>query len=156
MTPSVGILCKEGVVIAAKKQTISKLLDFEKASEKMYKIDSHIVLSATGLASDANTLIEYARDSALTFYKTFRELVNVEQLVQQICDYKQLHTQYGSYRPYGVAFMIAGYDKIKGFQLYCTDPSGNYSVWKANVIGSNNANGISYLKEEYKENLNLE
>lgn len=37
------------------------------------------------------------------------------------------YTQYGGLRPFGVAFLYAGYDKHFGFQLYHSDPSGNYA-----------------------------
>lgn len=45
--------------------------------------------------------------------------------------------------------MFAGYDAHHGFQLYQSDPSGNYSGWKATVIGANNQAGKSLLKNEY-------
>jgi 20S proteasome subunit alpha 3 len=59
----------------------------------------------------------------------------VEQMVKHVCDYKQSYTQFGGLRPFGVAFLFAGYDTNHGFQLYQSDPSGNYSGWKATVIG---------------------
>jgi len=73
----------------------------------------------------------------------------MEQLVEHVCNYKQAYTQYGGLRPFGVSFLFAGYDQHYGFQLYQTDPSGNYSGWKATVIGSNNQAGKSLLKTEY-------
>ena len=48
-----------------------------------------------------------------------------------------------------MAFLFAGYDETHGFQLYQSDPSGNYSGWKATVIGANNQAGKSLLKTEY-------
>lgn len=48
-----------------------------------------------------------------------------------------------------MAFLFAGYDAAHGFQLYQSDPSGNYSGWKATVIGANNQAGKSLLKAEY-------
>ena len=66
-----------------------------------------------------------------------------------MCNYKQAYTQYGGLRPFGVAFLFAGYDEAHGFQLYQSDPSGNYSGWKATVIGANNQAGKSLLKTEY-------
>ena len=51
--------------------------------------------------------------------------------------------------------MYAGFDENQGFQLYCSDPSGNYAGWKANATGVNSVNAISLLKKEYKEGLNL-
>jgi 20S proteasome subunit alpha 3 len=51
--------------------------------------------------------------------------------------------------------LFAGWDKNHGFQLYHSDPSGNYSGWKANCVGSNSTNGTSILKSEYKEDMSL-
>lgn len=65
-------------------------------------------------------------------------------------------SQYGGLRPFGCAFIFAGYDSARGFQLYQSDPSGNYSGWKATAIGTNAATAISTLKTEYKEGLTLE
>lgn len=48
-----------------------------------------------------------------------------------------------------MAFLFAGYDETHGFQLYQSDPSGNYSGWKATVIGANNQAGKSLLKTDY-------
>lgn len=61
------------------------------------------------------------------------------------------YSQHGSSRPYGVGFMFAGYDPIKGFQLYNSDPSGNYAAWKAHATGKGCVNAISQLKDDYKE-----
>lgn len=52
--------------------------------------------------------------------------------------------------------MFAGYDKNGKFQLYSTDPAGNYAGWKATAIGSNQSAANSFLKQEYKETMTLE
>lgn len=69
----------------------------------------------------------------------------VEQIVRHVCDYKQAYTQYGGLRPFGVAFLFAGYDEHHGFQLYQSDPSGNFSGWKATVIGEY----TTYCRNDY-------
>lgn len=58
-------------------------------------------------------------------------------------------------RPFGVSFLYAGYDEHFGFQLYHSDPSGNYSGWKATCIGANSSNAQSILKQDYKEEMSL-
>ena len=75
----------------------------------------------------------------------------MEQAVKSVCDYKQAYTQFGGLRPFGVAFLVAGWDRNHGFQIYQTDPSGNYSGWKATVIGQNNQAGKSILKTDYSD-----
>ena len=42
-------------------------------------------------------------------------------------------------RPFGVSLLYMGWDKHYGFQLYQSDPSGNYGGWKATCIGNNSA-----------------
>ena len=143
-------------MLAAKKLMLSKLLAPEKWSDKLYKIDDHIVCSVCGMASDAILLIDRARHFAQNYFYTFKEPMPVEQLVKEISSIVHYPTQYGSYRPYGTSILFAGFDTIGKFQLYCTDPSGNYSFWKAHVLGANNANGISFLKEEYKDEISLD
>ena len=61
----------------------------------------------------------------------------MEELVVRMCNYKQSYTQHGGLRPFGVSFLYAGWDRHHGFQLYLSDPSGNYGGWKATAIGQN-------------------
>jgi 20S proteasome subunit alpha 3 len=51
--------------------------------------------------------------------------------------------------------MYAGFDKMLGFQLYCSDPSGNYAAWNAHSTGKNSMTTISTLKEDYKKECTL-
>lgn len=106
--------------------------------------------NVAGLTADANILIDQARLRAGRYAYQYQEPIPVEQLVEHVCNYKQFYTQRGGLRPFGVAFLFAGYDEQHGFQLYQSDPSGNYSGWKATVIGANNQAGKSLLKAEYK------
>lgn len=59
-------------------------------------------------------------------------------------------------RPFGVSLLYAGYDPHYQFQLYHSDPSGNYSGWKATCIGANNGTATSLLKQDYKEDISVE
>lgn len=59
-------------------------------------------------------------------------------------------------RPFGVSFIYAGYDSLRDFQLYLSNPSGNYGGWKATSVGANNASAQSLLKQDYKEDCTLE
>ena len=119
------------------------------SSEKTYKLSNHAACNVAGLTADANILIDQARLRAGRYQYQYCEPIPIEQLVEHVCNYKQAYTQYGGLRPFGVAFLFAGYDEHHGFQLYQSDPSGNYSGWKATVIGANNQAGKSLLKNEY-------
>ncbi len=61
---SVGLLAKDGIVLAAEKKTVSKLLAPSKTSEKAYQLDDHTSCVVAGLTADANILVNTARLAA--------------------------------------------------------------------------------------------
>ncbi|CAG8544596.1 8698_t:CDS:2 [Funneliformis caledonium] len=152
---ALGILASDGIVIAAEKKVTSKLLEQTTTSEKIYLLNDNVIGGVAGITADANILIYYARQVAQQYLYTYDEDIPVEQLVQKLCDLKQGYTQYGGLRPFGVSFIYAGYDSHHGFQLYRSDPSGNYGGWKATCIGANNASAQSLLKQDYKDDITL-
>jgi 20S proteasome subunit alpha 3 len=121
----------------------------------MRQVDDHLACAVAGITADANILINYARLAAQRYTLTYQEPIPVEQLIVNICDRKQGYTQFGGLRPFGVSFLWAGWDKNYGFQLYQSDPSGNYGGWKATAIGANNQAAQSILKQEYKNDMVL-
>lgn len=149
---SVAVLSKEGIVLAAENRetSVSKLIQPQKHSEKIYLLDDHVACSVAGITSDANTLIKYLRGSTQRYRQQYDESMPCEQLVQSLCNLKQSYTQFGGQRPFGCSFLYAGWDVHHGYQLYKSDPSGNYAGWKATCIGANEKTAESVLKQEYK------
>ncbi|XP_038622930.1 proteasome subunit alpha type-4 [Tachyglossus aculeatus] len=107
--------------------------------------------SVAGITSDANVLTNELRLIAQRYLLQYQEPIPCEQLVTALCDIKQAYTQFGGKRPFGVSLLYIGWDKHYGFQLYQSDPSGNYGGWKATCIGNNSAAAVSMLKQDYKE-----
>ncbi len=110
-----------------------------------------MICAVAGMTADANILINYARQAAQRYLLTYNEEIPCEQLVRRLCDLKQGYTQHGGLRPFGVSFIFAGWDAQWQFQLYQSNPSGNYGGWKATSVGANNASAQSLLKQDYKE-----
>lgn len=57
----VGILARDGVVLAAEKKEVSALFVPTRESGKLYKMDDHIMVSVSGVVADANFLIDMGR-----------------------------------------------------------------------------------------------
>uniref|UniRef100_A0A673UHA8 Proteasome subunit alpha type-4 n=4 Tax=Boreoeutheria TaxID=1437010 RepID=A0A673UHA8_SURSU len=146
-----GILANDGVLLAAERRNIHKLLDEVFFSEKIYKLNEDMACSVAGITSDANVLTNELRLIAQRYLLQYQEPIPCEQLVTALCDIKQAYTQFGGKRPFGVSLLYIGWDKHYGFQLYQSDPSGNYGGWKATCIGNNSAAAVSMLKQDYKE-----
>lgn len=115
-----------------------------------------MICAVAGMNADANILINYARQNAQRYLITYNEDIPCEQLVRRLCDLKQGYTQHGGLRPFGVSFIYAGWDHLRQFQLYQSNPSGNYGGWKATSVGANNASAQSLLKQDYKEDQTLQ
>lgn len=145
----IGLQCTDGIVLAAERKVVSKLLAPSKTSEKTYTIDNHVVCLIAGLTADATILVNQSRLGSQRYFYKYQEPMPIEQVVKNVCNYKQAYTQYGGLRPFGVAFLFAGWDKNHGYQLYQTDPSGNYSGWRATVIGQNN---LRKLRQKLEDN----
>lgn len=146
-----GILARDGIVLAAERRNINKLLDESAFSEKIYKINEDLCVAVGGITADANVLIDEMRLSAQRYLLQYQEPIPIEQLVSSICDIKHAYTMFGGRRPFGVSMLYAGWDRIYGYQLYQSDPSGNFSGWKATCIGSNAAAANSMLDQEYAD-----
>ena len=117
---------------------------------------SNVISGVAGYTADATSLINYARSAAQQHLLSYNEDIPVELLAQRLCDLKQGYTQYGGLRPFGVSLLYAGYDPHYQFQLYHSDPSGNYSGWKATCIGANSGTAQSLLKQEYKDDISID
>lgn len=146
-----GILAEDGILLAGECRNTNKLLDSSIFAEKIYRLNDDMVCSVAGITSDANVLTNELRVIAQRYQFSYGESMPCEQLVSYLCDIKQAYTQYGGKRPFGVSILYMGWDKHYGYQLYQSDPSGNYGGWKATCIGNNFGAAISMLKQELSD-----
>ena len=92
---ALGIVCTDGIVIAAEKRETGKLLMPSKSSDKVFKIDAHVACAVAGIQADANLLTDHLRLSAARHRYTYDESIPVEALMKRLCDIKQSITQTG-------------------------------------------------------------
>lgn len=150
---SIGLVCKDCVVIVSDKRRNQKLV-IGGSGNKIHEIDSHIMVTFAGINSDARVLIEKARLLAQQHRVTYDSEPTTEAIVKDIADVKQQFTQYAGARPFGVALMIAGFDN--GPRLYTTEVSGGYLQYKANAIGERDDKIRDLLKDKYKEGMSCD
>ncbi len=150
---SIGILCKEGIVLLAEKRM--QPLQESDSVEKISKIDTHIGVATSGFMADARRLIQEARVKSQSYWLTYEEPIPAEALAEHICDVKAQYTQGGGARPYGVAMIIGSVDHDESPRLFVTDPVGTYWGYLAAVIGRSAATAGEYLLKHYKRTITL-
>ena len=58
-TTIMGMVCKDGVIIATERRATMGTLIAHKATKKLYKIDAHLALATAGLVGDLQVLSRY-------------------------------------------------------------------------------------------------
>ena len=151
---AIGMVCTDGVLLVADKRIVDRLV-IPESVEKIFKIDDHIAATASGIISDARVLIERAQVKAQQHSVTYDTPVDSITIVKDICALKQVCTQSGGLRPFGVSLIVAGID-IDGPKVFETDPTGIFFQYKATVIGEGEPEIEEILGREYKDSLTIE
>ncbi|CAI5740368.1 unnamed protein product [Peronospora destructor] len=151
---SLGIRCKNGVVIATEKKLPTILVD-EDSHKKIAMISEPAGIVYSGLGPDYRVLVRKARKKAQIYVQKYKEHAPASILVREIAAVMQEFTQSGGVRPFGVSILYAGYDD-DGPQLYQIDPSGAYFGWKATAIGKDSVSAKTFLERRYNDDLEIE
>jgi|TARA_B100000959_G_C14855991_1_gene572185 proteasome alpha subunit len=149
-TTSIGIRYKDGVLLAIDKRIASRLIESE-SIEKIFQIDENIGAATSGLVADSRIMIDRARVDAQVNRTKYNEAIETEVLAKKICDYKQMYTQHGGARPFGIALLIAGVNDTP--KLFETDPSGALIEYKATAIGIGRGTAMEIFEEKYTDGL---
>ncbi len=152
---SLGIKGKDAVILAAEKRKLTKLLDLD-SIEKIYKVDEHIGVAFAGMGSDGRVLIDQARLISVRHRLLYGEPPTVDYVAKTISDIKQLYTQHGGVRPFGVSLIFGGVNSNGDVRLIKTDPGGQFFSYYAVVIGSGESFVNSYLEQNYKEDASFD
>ncbi|CAI5216677.1 ANM_HP_G0022490.mRNA.1.CDS.1 [Saccharomyces cerevisiae] len=144
-TCAVGVKGKNCVVLGCERRSTLKLQDTRITPSKVSKIDSHVVLSFSGLNADSRILIEKARVEAQSHRLTLEDPVTVEYLTRYVAGVQQ---RYNSVvRPFGVV-TDCRFDRMMNSALRDQE-GGIYSSWSAQTIGRNSKTVREFLEKNY-------
>lgn len=148
---TVGIKGKDCVILAVEKKSTGVLQDAH-TIRKIMQVDEHIYLTFAGLQADARVLVDKARLECQSFRFSMEDEPSLEYIARYVAETQQSYTQKGGVRPFGISTFMIGFEG-KEPKLYQTEPSGAYSLWKANAIGRNSKSLREYLEKGYKDDL---
>ncbi len=147
---SLGLVFKNGVVLATIKQTIDLLVP--DTVEKLFEVDEHIGVVAAGLLADARIIVKELRVKAQINRVTYEEPIDIWSLARELGDRMQVSTLYAGLRPFGTSLLLGGVDST-GPHLIESDPSGTLYEWKAHAIGRGSSIANKIFKEKYKDDM---
>jgi proteasome alpha subunit len=152
-TTAIGMVCSDGVLVVVDKRLMDPLMVPE-GVEKIFQIDDHMAAAVSGLVSDGRVLIERAQIKAQQHRVTYDAPIDTISVVKDACDLKQLCTQSGGLRPFGVSLLVIGID-ADGKKLFVTEPSGIYFQYNAAVIGEGEIEIDEELRRAYKPSVEI-
>ncbi|KAK4180819.1 nucleophile aminohydrolase [Triangularia setosa] len=106
---SIGIRCKDGVVLAVEKIVTSKLLK-PGANKRIATVDRHLGVVYSGMLPDGRHFVDRARDEARSWRDNFKTPITTADLASRMGNYLQAHTLYQSVRPFGITAIVGGFD----------------------------------------------
>jgi 20S proteasome alpha/beta subunit len=153
--PSVGIQCKDGIVIAKKKpsrvQKQYSMLKFSNHFRPLRKISDQIEIAIAGISTDGNLVMKKAKD--LLNVQKDEGKIDVYNLVEELSFFMHHYTIEKGLRVLGAKMIIGGFDPNKNPQLFLLEPSGTIHETKVVAIGSNSQRIMEEIFEDYHDNI---
>lgn len=147
-TTTLGMICKDGVVIATEQRATMGTLIAHKTTKKLYRIDDHLALATAGLVGDLQTLARYLSAEA-NLYRLKRDsnipVKSAATLMSNIMNQRR-------YMPYYVQLVLAGYDAC-GPHVYSLDAAGGSIPDTYTSAGSGSPYVFGVLEDNYREDL---
>jgi proteasome beta subunit len=150
-TTTLGMICKEGVVIATEQRATMGTLIAHKATKKLYQIDEHMALATAGLVGDLQVLARYLNAEA-NLYRLKRDsqmpIKSAATLMSNILNQRKFY-------PYYVQLILGGFDAAGG-HVYSLDAAGGAIPDKYTSGGSGSPYVFGVLEDNYKDDLTTE
>jgi len=132
---SVAICCKDGVVFAAEKFLLSKML-VHGTSKRIFPVHRRAGISIAGLVADARQIVSRARSETTQYKSSYNEEIPPEVLAERLGMFMHAYTLYWSIRPFGCSILLGCVDPdTKKPSLFCVDPSGQTYKYSGTAIG---------------------
>ncbi|WP_056934826.1 archaeal proteasome endopeptidase complex subunit beta [Thermococcus barophilus] len=149
-TTAVGIVCNDGVVLAADMRATIGNMVMSKSVTKIFQIDEHLALAGAGNVGDILSLVRMLRAET----KLYRARVGREMSVKALATLTANILNGTKYFPYFGWFLIGGYDEKP--DLYSVDMAGGMTEDKYVSAGSGMEFAYAVLENEYKEDMSVD
>ncbi|RLI32798.1 proteasome endopeptidase complex, archaeal, beta subunit [Candidatus Bathyarchaeota archaeon] len=148
---TVGIACKDGVILAAEKRVTYGYLLLSKTGKKIFKLTDRIGAACAGLIGDMQTLVREASAYASIYALERRRPISVGAMAKLIANLLFERRLF----PLITQTIIGGVD-IEGSHVYVLDPLGSVIPDKYASVGSGAEIATGILEAEYKDDLTIE
>jgi len=156
-TTILGIVCKDGVVMASDRQISAGNLVVGKSYRKTVQINDYLLMSFTGSVSDAQRITKILPAELKLKELRSKSRPTVKQSANLLSTILYSSIRQPSMIPHMVGNLIGGFNEDGTSELYTIEPSG--SVLKVEDYDANFGSGMPYvlglLERQYKKDLTI-
>lgn len=147
-TTTIGLVCKDGVVMATEMRATMGTLIAHKTTQKLFKIDDNLGLTVAGVVGDAQTLARYIT-AEVELYKLKRgqpmSVRSAATLTSNILAGSRFY-------PYWVGLILGGVDR-DGSHVYALDMVGGAIPDDYVTTGSGSPYVYGVLEDQFEKGL---
>ncbi len=147
-TTTIGVVCKDGVILASDTRVTLGTLVAHKRGKKVYKIDDHIAMTISGSVADAQRAVEILKINARLFHLEHKRpmpVVSAGRLIANLLFSSRL-------APLLTQILIGGVDD-SGPHVFSLDPFGSLTEEKCVATGSGSPIAYGVLEDRYREGM---
>lgn len=149
-TTTLGLVCKDGIVMATEMRATMGNLIGHKTTQKLFKISDNMALTVAGLVGDAQMLARW-----LSAEVNLYELKTGSQMSLRASSTLMANIMNGRrYMPFWVQLLLGGIDS-EGGHVYSLDAAGGSIPDKFQTTGSGSPFVYGVLEDRFKENMSV-
>ena len=154
-TSILGIVCKDGIVMAADRQMTAGNIVMSKKEKKVAQINDYLVISGCGIAADIQRVPKIlVAELRLKELRT-KKRPTVKDAASLLVNMNYSGIRQPSMIPQQAGFLLAGFNDDGACELYSVEPAG--SIIKVDDYDANFGSGMPYilglLERQYKKDI---
>lgn len=156
-TTILGIVCKDGVVMASDRQSTAGNIVMSKTSEKTKRVNDYLLFSGTGMVSAIQRTAKLLSAELKLKHLRSKSRPTVKQSANLLAAITYSDIRQPSMIVNIVGSLVGGFDEDGSTELYTIAPDG--SVVKVEDFDANFGSGMPYvlglLERQYKKDMNV-
>ncbi|MHA1192410.1 MAG: proteasome subunit beta [Promethearchaeota archaeon] len=149
---TVGLICKDAVILGTDKRATMSYFVASKTSEKLHKIQEHLFMTIAGGVADAQSLIDVLRAETALYQLKEERPIKVKSAGKILSNILYRNKMF----PYQVGLILGGVTEEEGPVLLDIGAYGSILPDKFCAVGSGQNFSYGVLEAKYKDDLTTE
>ena len=156
-TTILGIICKDGVVMAADRQVTAGNIVMNKEEKKVFLVNDYLIISGTGMMADIHRVPKILSAELRLKELRSKSRPTVKQAASLLSNLNYSGIRQPSMIPQQAGFLLGGFNEDGTTELYTIEPAGG--AYKVKDYDANFGSGMPYvlgfLERQYKKEMTI-